>query len=165
MFDTLFTQSVELCITNVLFSFHLETPSPNFYLSNRLYLTLPVWSQTIWRRYFQFTLCCLFLLESSSSLETLPKTISTKPTGNTIKVLLHTLKNNELSIPLLFLLSFYLSIYSFLCFFYFIFSHWLFFCPVLPPTVSSTAASPTIVVAKLKTGITFFVNVAHKNWI
>lgn len=101
----------------------------------------------------------------SSSLETLPKTISTKPTGNTIKVLLHTLKNNELSIPLLFLLSFYLSIYSFLCFFYFIFSHWLFFCPVLPPTVSSTAASPTIVVAKLKTGITFFVNVAHKNWI
>ena len=38
-----------------------------------------------------------------------------------------------------------------------------FFCPVLPPTVSSTAASPTIVVGKLKTGITFFVNVAHKN--
>ena len=152
-------------ITNVLFSFHLETPSPNFYLSNRLYLTLPVWSQTIWRRYFQFTLCCLFLLKSSSSLETLPKTISTKPTGNTIKVLLHTLKNNELSIPLLFLLSFYLSVYSFLCFFYFIFSHWLFFCPVLPPTVSSTAASPTIFVGKLKTGITFFVNVSHKNWI
>lgn len=56
-----------------------------------------------------------------------PAKNSTKPTGNTIKVLLHPLKNNELSIPLLFLLSFYLSIYFFLCFFYFIYSHWLFF--------------------------------------
>ena len=56
MFDTLFTQSVELCITNVLFSFHLETPSPNFYLSNRLYFTLPVWSPLllILFRVFQF---------------------------------------------------------------------------------------------------------------